>query len=71
MEYLRRHEGRAVSRADLIENVWGYSYEGGSNVVDTIVRSLRKKLGGQARTLETVRGVGYRFRNGIAKNGAR
>jgi DNA-binding response OmpR family regulator len=51
-----------VSRGSLIENVWGYSYEGSSNVVDTVVLSLRKKLGQQASAIETVRGVGYRFR---------
>jgi hypothetical protein len=62
INYLYQHEGKAVTRASLIENVWGYSYEGGSNVVDTIILSLRKKLGEQAPTLETVRGVGYRFR---------
>jgi hypothetical protein len=62
MHYLDQHEGKAISRESLIENVWGYSYEGGSNVVDTVVLSLRKKLGQQASVVETVRGVGYRFR---------
>jgi hypothetical protein len=62
MRYLYQHEGKAISRESLIENVWGYSYEGSSNVVDTIVLSLRKKLGQQASVIETVRGVGYRFR---------
>jgi hypothetical protein len=64
IHYLYQHEGKAVSRALLIENVWGYSYDGGSNVVDTVVLSLRKKLGEQASVIETVRGVGYRFRRG-------
>jgi hypothetical protein len=62
MNYLYHHEGKAVSRVSLIENVWGYSYDGGSNVIDTIVLSLRKKLGERASVVETVRGVGYRFR---------
>jgi len=62
IHYLYQHEGKAVSRASLIENVWGYSYDGGSNVVDTVILSLRKKLGEQASVIETVRGVGYRFR---------
>jgi len=62
IHYLYQREGKAVSRGSLIENVWGYSYEGGSNVVDTVVLSLRKKLGQQASVIETVRGVGYRFR---------
>ncbi len=60
---LYRRLGKAVSRADLLEEVWGYNYDGGgSNVVDSIIRSLRKKLGRQAGAIETVSGVGYRFR---------
>jgi hypothetical protein len=58
--YLYRHEGKAVTRAALIEQVWGYKYAG-SNVVDATVRSLRKKLGINASTIETIRGSGYRF----------
>ena len=64
MNYLYQREGKAVSRMSLVDNVWGYSYDGGSNVVDTIVLSLRKKLGERAFIIETVRGVGYRFRGG-------
>jgi hypothetical protein len=59
--YLYGREGEAVTRAALIENVWGYSYAG-SNVVETVVRALRKKLGDRASAIETIRGVGYRFR---------
>jgi hypothetical protein len=62
-EYLQDHANRAVSRASLIEDVWGYSYTGGSNVVDAVIRSLRKKLGERAAVIETVSGVGYRLRN--------
>ena len=62
MLYLYRHQGKAVSRMSLLEEVWGYSYEGGSNVVDSVVRQLRRKLGPQASLVETVSGVGYRFR---------
>lgn len=64
MHYLHEHEGKAVTRISLLEDVWGYAYEGGSNVVDTVVRSLRKKLGERAPLIATVRGVGYRFREG-------
>jgi len=64
MHYLYQHEGKAVTRISLLEYVWGYTYEGGSNVVDEVVRSLRKKLGERASVVETVRGVGYRFRGG-------
>ena len=62
MNYLSQHEGKAVSRVSLLDNVWGYSYEGGSNVIDTVVMTLRKKLGERASVIEAVRGVGYRYR---------
>jgi DNA-binding SARP family transcriptional activator/predicted ATPase len=62
LHYLIEREGQAVSRTALLADVWGYSYEGGSNVVDAVVRALRKKLGPCASTLETVTKVGYRFR---------
>jgi hypothetical protein len=61
IHYLYQRDGKAVSRSSLIEDVWGYSYDGGSNIVDTIILSLRKKLGERASMLETVRGVGYRL----------
>jgi DNA-binding response OmpR family regulator len=48
---------------DLLEEVWGYEYDGGgSNVVDSVIRSLRKKLNHHAAAIETVTGLGYRFR---------
>jgi hypothetical protein len=50
-----------VSRADLLREVWGTNYDGGSNTVDVVIRSLRKKLGDVADRIETVRGVGYRL----------
>lgn len=62
MQYLVQFEGKAVSRADLLANVWGYDYEGGSNVVDVVVRGLRQKLGDRASMIEAVRGTGYRVR---------
>lgn len=62
LEYLMDREGHAVSRASLIHDVWGHSYTGGSNVVEAVVRSLRKKLRDRASCVETVSGVGYRFR---------
>lgn len=61
LQQLLSHEGRPVSRSTLIERVWGHRYAGGSNVVDVVVRSLRRKLGPKADALQTVRGVGYRF----------
>jgi hypothetical protein len=64
MDHLYQREGKAVTRVSLLADVWGYNYEGGSNVVDVVVRSLRKKLGERASMIETVTGVGYRFRRG-------
>ena len=58
---LSQKEGAVVSRIDLLEKVWGYEYTGGSNVVDAVVRTLRKKMGDRAHLVETVRGVGYRL----------
>ena len=62
LEYLRARDGRPVERATLLRDVWGYDWDGGSNVVDVVVSALRRKLGDRADTLETVRGVGYRLR---------
>lgn len=59
---LAAHPAVPVSRAHLIREVWGTSYDGGSNTVDVVIRSLRKKLGAVADRIETVRGVGYRLR---------
>jgi hypothetical protein len=53
--------GRAVPRAELLRDVWGHAFEGGSNVVDVVVRSLRGKLGAHRDLIDTVRGVGYRL----------
>lgn len=61
---LSLREGRVVSRETLLDEVWGRHYEGGSNVVDVVIRSLRRKLGNRAGAIETVWGVGYRFRSG-------
>jgi hypothetical protein len=62
MRELHDHPGKAVSRYELMEAVWNYANPTASNVVDVVVRSLRKKLGAEARLIETVRGTGYRYR---------
>jgi hypothetical protein len=59
---LRQSDGSGVSRDKLLDEVWGYEFDGGSNVVDVVVSSLRQKLGARRDLLETVRGVGYRLR---------
>ena len=62
LQHLRQREGRTVSRPELLREVWGTEFTGGSNVVDAVVRSLRHKLGPAAIVVETVRGSGYRLR---------
>jgi DNA-binding response OmpR family regulator len=57
--HLVSHPGEVVSRERLLSEVWGYSFDPGSNVVDVCVRRLRKKLG-CAEAIETVRNGGYR-----------
>jgi hypothetical protein len=63
MESLCAREGKVVTRASLLEDVWGYGFAGDSNVVDVVIGSLRRKLGDRATTIETVRGAGYRLRS--------
>jgi two-component system alkaline phosphatase synthesis response regulator PhoP len=58
---LMENAGRAYTREQLLETVWGYDYEGGTRTVDVHVQTLRTKLGSSGRYVETVRGVGYRF----------
>jgi hypothetical protein len=60
MNTLWERQGRPVSRADLLAEVWGYDSDATSNVVDTVIASLRRKLGPDRNHIETVRGTGYR-----------
>jgi two-component system, OmpR family, response regulator len=64
LEYLLRHPGEVLTRAQIIEHVWDFAYDGGSNVVDVYVRYLREKVDRPfgRRSIETVRGAGYRLR---------
>ncbi len=59
---LAQRRGRVQSRDELLNVVWGYEHSGYRRTVDTHVRRLREKLGDAADCVETVRGVGYRFR---------
>ena len=62
LKYLAQHPGRVFSRQQLLSEVWGYDYFGGTRTVDVHVRRLRAKLGPEHETLiGTVRNVGYRF----------
>jgi DNA-binding response OmpR family regulator len=62
LKYLAQHPGRVFTRAQLLQEVWGYDYFGGTRTVDVHVRRLRAKLGADHEQLiGTVRNVGYRF----------
>ncbi len=65
LQELIANPGKVLTRDRLLERVWGYTFEGYSRTVDTHVRRLRKKMDRAAGYIETVRGVGYRFREGI------
>jgi DNA-binding response OmpR family regulator len=62
LKYLAQHPGRVFTRDQLLQEVWGYDYFGGTRTVDVHVRRLRAKLGTDNEALiGTVRNVGYRF----------
>jgi len=62
IKYLAQHPGRVFTRAQLLQEVWGYDYYGGTRTVDVHVRRLRAKLGPDHEALiGTVRNVGYRL----------
>ncbi|HSK26922.1 MAG TPA: response regulator transcription factor [Jiangellales bacterium] len=60
LETFLRHPDQVLSREQLLSQVWGYSFDPGTNLVNVYVNTLRKKLG--ADVVETVRGAGYRLR---------
>ena len=62
LEILARRRGRVQTRERLLLDVWGYDNPIESRTVDTHMRRLREKMGKSAEMLETIRGVGYRFR---------
>ena len=68
IEYLMRSAGQLFTRTQILEHVWGYDFDPGTNVVDTCIKRIRKKIASiDASTdtdsaIEAVRGIGYRFR---------
>ena len=69
LRFLASHPGQVFARNQLLASVWGLDYSGDSRTVDTHVKTLRERLGDgaeQPRWIETVRGVGYRFREAKA-----
>jgi DNA-binding response OmpR family regulator len=69
LEVLTRNAGIVLTRDQLLERVWGYDFEVRTDVVDTFVSYLRRKLeaGGRPRLVQTVRGVGFVLREGTAR----
>lgn len=61
---LMKNGEQVVTREQLIQEVWGYTFQGESRTVDVHIRTLRQKLGAAGDRIETVRGVGYRIRGG-------
>ncbi|MEI7779149.1 MAG: response regulator transcription factor [Actinomycetes bacterium] len=62
LKFLAQHPGRVFTRAQLLQEVWGYDYFGGTRTVDVHVRRLRAKLGAEhEQSIGTIRNVGYRF----------
>lgn len=64
LAYLMRHPDQVLSRTQLLNGVWGYDYDPGTNVLEVYIGYLRKKLadGGEEGSIDTVRGAGYRLR---------
>jgi len=61
LEFLLRHTGRICGRMSIIEKVWDYDFDPGTNLVDVYIRRLREKIddGFEPKLLHTVRGIGY------------
>ncbi|HET6765383.1 MAG TPA: response regulator transcription factor [Longimicrobiaceae bacterium] len=62
LEYLMRNADRPLSRATLMEHVWGIRFDPGTNVVDVFINALRNKVDRERELIQTVRGVGYVIR---------
>ena len=59
--YMAQNRNIALTREQLITNVWGYDFYGDDRTLDTHIKLLRKSLGEYSRMIVTLRGVGYRF----------
>ena len=61
LTYLMKNKGLALTREQLLMNVWGYDFYGDDRTLDTHIKLLRKRLGPYSGYIVTIRGVGYRF----------
>ena len=66
--FLLRRSGTVVTKQEILDNVWDYDFEGDPNIVEVYIRRLRKKIDEPfgARSIATVRGVGYRMESDVA-----
>ncbi len=60
--YLASHEGKVISRETLLSRIWGTDVYVGDRTIDVHIRKIREKLGEQAEMIETIKGVGYKFK---------
>lgn len=61
LHYLMENQGIVLSRDKIMNHVWGFDFEGETRTVDVHIRTLRMKLGDNGESVQTVRGIGYRF----------
>lgn len=61
LQYLMENQGIVLSRDKIMNQVWGFDFEGETRTVDVHIRTLRMKLGDNGEAVQTVRGIGYRF----------
>jgi two-component system, OmpR family, alkaline phosphatase synthesis response regulator PhoP len=59
--YLTKNRGSVMTRDQILENVWGYEFDGENRTVDVHIRTLRSKLGEAGDLIETIRGIGYKI----------
>lgn len=59
--YLAKHRGNVMTRDQILQEIWGYEFDGENRTVDVHIRTLRSKLGKAGDLIETVRGIGYRL----------
>ena len=60
--FLMSNAGKAMSREDISEKVWGYEHLETTRAIDETIKCLREKLGSHAKKIETVTGIGYKFK---------
>ena len=62
LSYFVNHQKLVLSREQILDRIWGYDYDGDIRVVDTTIKRLRKKMGDKGECIQTVRGLGYKFK---------